>query len=110
MRTARMYFWTVRLLTRMPSLSSYPRILSAPQSLFAEAIDWISVAVSVARRDAGRVRLRRRQRALKPARCQRRSVSGWTMRRTFLHVGVKAARATRTIRSNRATRGLATER
>jgi hypothetical protein len=58
----------------------------------------------VPRRGAGRARIRQRQRALKPARCQRRKVSGWTMRRTFLHVGVTAASATRTIRSNRAAR------
>jgi hypothetical protein len=32
-RAARMYFWIVRLLTLTPSLSSSPRILSAPQSL-----------------------------------------------------------------------------
>ena len=32
-RTGLMYFWMVRLLTRMPSLRSSPRILSAPQSV-----------------------------------------------------------------------------
>ena len=53
-------------------------------------------------------RLRQRQRALKPARCQRRSVSGWTTRSTFLHVGVMAASATSTIRSSRITCGRAT--
>ena len=60
-----MYLWIVRLLTLTPSLSSSPpRILSAPQSLFAEAIDRISAAVSVGRRDARRVRLRHRQKSL----------------------------------------------
>ena len=78
-----MYLWIVRLLTLIPSLSSSPRILSAPQSLFAAATDRISVAVLGERREAGRVRLRHRQRALKPPRCQRMSVSGWTIRRTF---------------------------
>jgi hypothetical protein len=73
-------------------------------------MDRISSAVSGERRDAGRVRLRHRRSALKPARCQRRSVSGWTMRRTFLQVGVMAASATNAMRSNRVTRGLATER
>jgi hypothetical protein len=82
----------------------------APQSLFAEAMDRISAGVSGARRDVGRARLRHRQRALKPARCQRRSVSGWTMRRTFVQVGVTMASATKAIRSNLVRRGLATER
>jgi len=59
-----MYLWIVRLLTLTPSLSSSPRILSAPQSLFADAIDRTSATVSGTRRDAGRVRLRQRQRAL----------------------------------------------
>jgi hypothetical protein len=51
-----MYLWIVRLLTLTPSLSSSPRIRSAPQSLFADAMDRISTTVSGARRDAGRVR------------------------------------------------------
>ncbi len=37
-RSARMDFWMVRLLTRMPSLSSSPRMRSAPQSAFSDAI------------------------------------------------------------------------
>jgi len=87
-----------------PSSSSSPRILSAPQSLFADAIDRISAAVSGARRAAGSVRLPHRQRALKPARCYRRRVSGWTIRSMFLQVGVMVASATNTIRSNRVPR------
>jgi len=51
-----------------------------------------------------------RHRALMPARCQRRSFSGWTMRSAFLHVGAKAVSATNTIRSSRVTFGLATDR
>ncbi len=57
-----------------------------------------------------RGRLRQRQRALKPDRCQRRSVSGWTTRSTFLHVGVMAVSATSTIRSSRVTCGRTTDR
>jgi hypothetical protein len=48
-----MYLWIVRLLTLTPSWISSPRILSAPQSLFDEAMDRTSAAVSGARRDAG---------------------------------------------------------
>jgi len=33
-----MYFWMVRLLTRMPSFSNSPRILSAPQVTLETAI------------------------------------------------------------------------
>jgi len=70
----------------------------------------ISATVSAAMRNVHPGRLRQRHRALKPARCQRRSVSGWTTRSTFLHVGVMAASATSTIRSSRVTRGRATDR
>jgi hypothetical protein len=105
-----MYLWIVRLLTLIPSLSNSPRILSAPHVELLDAIERINAPVSAGRRFAERGRLRQRHRALKPARCQRRSVSGWTMRSAFLHVGVKAASATNTIRSSRVTLGLATDR
>jgi hypothetical protein len=99
-----------------------------PQSAFSRASVRISATVSAAMRNVGPGRLRQRQRALKPARCQRRSVSGWTIepfapsaenrcsyrapkatRSTFLHIGVMAASATSTIRSSRVTCGRATD-
>src|SRR5712692_1092453 len=45
-RTPRMYFWMVRLLTLMPSLSSSPRIRSAPQSRPRRAMSRMSSTVS----------------------------------------------------------------
>ncbi len=46
-RAARMWRWTVRLPTRMPSLRSSPRMRSAPHSRFSAASRWISATVSV---------------------------------------------------------------
>ena len=46
MRTPRIYFWMVRLQTRMPSLSNSPRIRSAPHSRLFLAISWINAMVS----------------------------------------------------------------
>jgi hypothetical protein len=43
-----MYFWMVRLHTRMPSFNSSPRIRSAPQSRFSLAICLIKAIVSAA--------------------------------------------------------------
>src|SRR5215472_9341586 len=43
-----MYFWTVRLHTRMPSFNNSPRILSAPQSRLSFAICLIKAIVSSA--------------------------------------------------------------
>ena len=42
----RMYFWMVRLQTRIPSLSNSPRIRSAPQSRLFFAISLINAMVS----------------------------------------------------------------
>ncbi len=46
LRTCLMYFWIVRLHTRIPSLSNSPRIRSAPQSRFSAAISLINATVS----------------------------------------------------------------
>src|SRR5215475_9782930 len=77
-RTPRMYFWIVRLLTLIPSLSSSPRMRSAPHSRPRAAMSRISWIVSRGRGDVLRGRDRRRQNRRKPVRCQRRTVSGWT--------------------------------
>ena len=77
-RTPRMYFWMVRLLTLIPSLSSSPRMRSAPHSRPRAAMSRIRLMVSGGSGDVFRGRDRRRQNWRKPARCQRRTVSGWT--------------------------------
>ena len=41
-----MYFWIVRLHTRIPSLSNPPRMRSAPQSRFLLAISLINAILS----------------------------------------------------------------
>ena len=74
-----MYFWTVRLLTRMPSFSSSPLTRSAPQSLLSSAIRLMSTMVAEASRRLVRpVRDFLCQNRRKPARCQRKIVSGLT--------------------------------
>jgi hypothetical protein len=69
-----MYFWTVRLLTRMPSLSSSPRMRSAPQRRLSAAIERMRVTVSRGTRGNG-ARERHRQRAeadtMPPEQCGR---------------------------------------
>jgi len=45
-RMTLMYFWMVRLQTRMPSLRSSPRMRSAPHSRWLLAISCIKVTVS----------------------------------------------------------------
>ena len=52
-----MYCWTVRLLTRMPSLSSSPRIRSAPHSPLAVAMAWIRSMSSTRNRPRAPLRL-----------------------------------------------------
>jgi len=79
LRTPRMYFWIVRLLTLIPSLSSSPRMRSAPHSRPRPAISRMRSIVSGGSGDVFRGRDRRRQNRRKPARCQRTTVSGWTM-------------------------------
>ena len=77
----------VRLLTRMPSLSSSPRMRSAPQRRFRRAMSWISPTISgcTGARPGG-FRERRRQNRRDASRCQRGSVSGWTRRSTWRDV------------------------
>ena len=65
----------VRLHTRMPSLSSSPRMRSAPERGLRPAISRMSAARVVGGRPDRRER--RRQNARNPARCQRRMVAGW---------------------------------
>ena len=78
-RQARRYFWIVRLLTRMPSFRSSPRIRSAPQSALALAMVRISSTTSApSPLDLCVRRERRRQKRVNRSRCQRRIVSGWT--------------------------------
>jgi hypothetical protein len=84
-RGRRMYFWTVRFATRMPSFSNSPRMRSAPQRGFATDISRMSAAFAVRGRPDGCER--RRQRARNPARCQRRIVAGWTSKTAARHVG-----------------------
>src|SRR5882672_6213510 len=62
----------------MPSLSSSPRMRSAPQRGLRPAISRMSAARVVGGRPDRRER--RRQNARKPARCQRRMVAGWMSR------------------------------
>jgi hypothetical protein len=90
-RTLRMYFWMVRLLTLIPSLSSSPRIRSAPHRRPRAAMSRMRLIVSGGSGDVFRGRDRRRQNRRKPARCQRRTVSGWTMAIARRHDGNKRA-------------------
>src|SRR6266481_497034 len=62
----------------MPSLSSSPRMRSAPQRGLRRAISRMSAARGVGGRPGRRER--RRQNARNPARCQRRMVAGWMSR------------------------------
>ena len=105
-RTPRMYFWMVRLLTRMPSLSSSPRMRSAPQRRFSRSIRWMSWTVSGTRRGSHRrERDLHRQKRRKPCRCHLRTVSGFTSSTVSCQVRVIAASATITARSCLRSRG-----
>ena len=86
-RTLRMYFWMVRLLTLIPSLSSSPRMRSAPHKRPRAAMSRMRSIVSGGSGDVFRGRDRCRQNRRKPARCQRRTVSGWTMAIARCHDG-----------------------
>jgi hypothetical protein len=95
-----MYFWMVRLHTRIPSLSNSPRMRSAPQSRLFLAISLINAIVSVATLGlavlAFDLYLQKRR---NPSRCQRRRVSGWTIKSACLQVRTVLARSTKRIRS-----------
>src|SRR5258708_24018767 len=70
-----MYFWIVRLQTRMPSLSNSPRIRSAPQSRLVLAISLINATVSAEIFGLAEAALDLYfQYSLNPWRCHRRSV------------------------------------
>src|SRR6267143_3977980 len=77
----------------MPSLSSSPRMRSAPQRGLRHAISRMSATRFVGGRPDRRER--RRQNARNPARCQRRMVAGWMSRVASRQAG--ATRAARTI-------------
>ena len=90
----------VRLQTRIPNLSNSPRIRSAPQSRLSLAICLIKATVSwdiLGVREAARDLYF--QKSLKPWRCQRNSVSGWTMNSACFQVRTILARSTRSMRS-----------
>jgi len=94
-----------------PSCCSSPRIRSAPQSGFSSASRRISAAVAPG--SGGRPGPGRdchRQWARNPARCQRSSVSGRTMRSACRQAGTRPARSTRSARSAGAMAGRATLR
>jgi hypothetical protein len=72
-----MYFWMVRLHTRISSLSNSPRMRSAPQSRLFFAISLIKIMSSGARFGLGEVLFDLRfQNQWNPTRCQCKSVSG----------------------------------
>jgi hypothetical protein len=80
------YRCTVRFDTRIPSLSSSPRIRSAPQRGFRAAISPMSAARLVGLRPRGRDRQRYRSR--KPSRCHRSTVAGCTSATAVRHAVV----------------------
>ena len=91
-----MYFWTVRLQTRSPSLSSSPLIRSAPQSRLAVAILRMSAMVSVAIvgldfRCALDFRVQHHRYM---SRCHRNRVAGCTRSNALSRVLVTRAKAT----------------
>ena len=95
-----MYFWMVRLHTRMSSFSNSPRMRSAPHSRLSQAIRLISSTVSVGSfglREAGLDFLL--QNGRKPALCQRSKVSGCTTNRAFFQVRSLPANSTSRARS-----------
>jgi len=88
------------LQTRIPSFSNSPRIRSAPQSRLFFAMSLIKAMVSAdtfACVDFGFDFCLQKRR--KPRRCQRRSVSGCTMKSACFHVRTILARRTRSNRS-----------
>jgi len=105
LRAPRMYFWIVRLLTLIPTLSNSPRMRSAPQSRPRAAMSRMRSIVSRGSGDVFRGRDRRRQNRRKPARCQRRTVSGWTMAIARRHDGNRRAPMSSFSRSRRLSFG-----
>ena len=76
----------VRLLTLMPSLSNSPRMRSAPHKRPRRAMSRMRSMVSFGKGESFRGRERIRQKRRKPARCQRRTVSGCTTAIARRHV------------------------
>lgn len=90
----------VRLETRIPSLSNSPRMRSAPQSRFCVAISLIKAMVSAGIFGVEDAALDLYfQKSRNPRRCQRRSVSGLTMKSACFHVSDTRARRTKIRRS-----------
>ncbi len=84
----RMYLWIVRLLTRMPSFNTSPRIRSAPHRRFSAAISRINAIVfgsSLGLLDGAFDFLRHSP--LNASRCHLRTVSGCMMYNTVAYVG-----------------------
>jgi hypothetical protein len=90
-RTPFMYFWMVQLLTWRSSLSSSPRIRSAPQNRLRLGLLRMRPISSGARPEAFRGLDLCRQYRRKPVRCHLRMVSGWTTTMAFRDAGNKAA-------------------
>jgi hypothetical protein len=96
-----MYFWIVRLHTRIPSLSNSPRIRSAPQSRFFLAISLINTIVSGESFGCLESALDFRfQNKRKSPRCHRSTVSGCTMKSACFQVRVILARNNKRNRSD----------
>ena len=102
-RRSRMYRCTVRFATWIPSLSSSPRIRSAPQSRFSATMRRISSTRSGDTRGVGDIVDRDFQRQSKrnPSRCQRSTVSGFTSSSASRHLGSTAASSVIRVRSCR---------
>jgi hypothetical protein len=95
-----------RPLADVPTLSNSPRMRSAPQSMFSSASRRITAMVSGEMRGGGgRCFDFFRQKSRKPARCHRRTVSGFTSRRAALHPGTSRQRVAISPRSWAANRG-----
>jgi len=90
----------VRKPPRMPSLSNSPRMRSAPHSRLSLAISLINAMVSAEILGLAEVALDLYfHKSLKPWRCQRRSVSGWTRNSACFQVRTILASSMRSIRS-----------
>ncbi len=107
-RASRIYRWTVRFATRMPSFKSSPRMRSAPQRRFSIAMRRMGAMTSGAMRGSRKPSERDlfRRGTRNPARCQRRTVSGLTRSRARLHRGRSLASRTADRARGRERRGV----
>lgn len=95
-----MYFWTVRLATTMPSLSSSPQMGLAPHNRLSIAIVLMRAIVSEPMGDSrgGGLDLRCQYKR-NPWRCQSSNVSGLTTNKAFFHWRTLLAKITSKQRS-----------